>query len=87
MEVGIPAELFQILKDDAVKVLHSICQQTWKTQQWPQDWKMLVFIPIYHESVGLFLKYICFKTENEAYNSLLLQTKEKSYEHLIDPNI
>ena len=43
---GIPAELFQILKDDAVKVLHSICQQTWKTQQWPQDWKMLVFIPI-----------------------------------------
>ena len=48
---------------------------------------MLVFIPIYHESVGLFLKYICFKTENEAYNSLLLQTKEKSYEHLIDPNI
>ena len=43
---GIPVELFQILKDDAVKVLHSICQQTWKTQQWPQDWKMSVFIPI-----------------------------------------
>ena len=43
---GIPAELFQILKDDAVKVLHSICQQTWKTQQWPQDWKRSVFIPI-----------------------------------------
>ena len=43
---GIPFELFQILKDDAVKVLHSICQQIWKTQQWPQDWKMLVFIPI-----------------------------------------
>ena len=42
----IPDELFQILKDDAVKVLHSICQQTWKTQQWPQDWKMSVFIPI-----------------------------------------
>ena len=39
-------ELFQILKDDAVKVLHSICQQIWKTQQWPQNWKMLVFIPI-----------------------------------------
>ena len=37
--VGIPAELFQILKDDAMKVLHSICQQIWKTQQWPQDWK------------------------------------------------
>ena len=41
-----PVELFQILKDDAVKVLHSICQQIWKTQQWPQDWKRLVFIPI-----------------------------------------
>ena len=43
---GIPVELFQILKDDAVKVLHSICQQIWTTQQWPQDWKMSVFIPI-----------------------------------------
>ena len=43
---GIPVELFQILQDDAVKVLHSICQQIWKTQQWPQDWKRSVFIPI-----------------------------------------
>ena len=43
---GIPAELFQILKGDAVKVLHSICQQIWKTQQWPQDWKRSVFISI-----------------------------------------
>ena len=43
---GIPVELFQILKDDAVKVLPSICQQIWKTQQWPQDWKRSVFIPI-----------------------------------------
>ena len=43
---GIPAELFKILKDDAVKVLHSMCQQIWKTQQWPQDWKMLVFTSI-----------------------------------------
>ena len=42
----IPAELFQILQDDAVKVLHSVCQQIWKTQQWPQDWKRSVFIPI-----------------------------------------
>ena len=42
----IPVELFQILKDDAVEVLHSICQQIWKTQQWPQDWKRSVFIPI-----------------------------------------
>ena len=43
---GIPVELFQILEDDAVKVLPSICQQIWKTQQWPQDWKRSVFIPI-----------------------------------------
>ena len=43
---GIPAELFQVLKDDAVKVLYSTCQQIWKTQQWPQDWKRSVFIPI-----------------------------------------
>ena len=42
----IPIELFEILKDNAVKVLHSICQQIWKTQQWPQDWKRSVFIPI-----------------------------------------
>jgi len=43
---GIPVQLFQILKDDTVKVLHSICQQIWKTQQWPQDWKRSAFIPI-----------------------------------------
>ena len=43
---GIPVKLFQILKDDAVKVLHSVCQEIWKIQQWPQDWKRLVFIPI-----------------------------------------
>ena len=43
---GIAVELFQILKDDAVKLLHSRCQQIWKTQQWPQDWKMSIFIPI-----------------------------------------
>ena len=43
---GIPVELFEILKDEALKVLHSICQQIWKTQQWPQDWKRSVFIPI-----------------------------------------
>ena len=45
-DVGIPVELFQILKDDSVKVLNSVCQQTWKTQQWPQDRKRSVFIPI-----------------------------------------
>ena len=49
---GIPAELFQILKDDAVKVLHSVCQQIWKTHQWPQDWKRSVFIPISKKGSG-----------------------------------
>ena len=48
---GIPVELFQILKDDAVKVLHSIGQQIWKTQQWPQDWKRSVFIPIQRKAM------------------------------------
>ena len=52
---GIPVELFQILKDDAVKVLHSICQEIWKTQQWPQDWKKSVFIPI--PNIGNAKKY------------------------------
>ena len=47
---GILVELFQILKDDAVKVLHSVCQHIWKTQQWPQDWKRSVFIPILKKS-------------------------------------
>ena len=47
---GIPVELFKILKDDAVKMLHSICQQIWKTQQWPQDWKRSVFILIPQKS-------------------------------------
>ena len=46
VDYGIPVELFQILKDDAIKVLHSMCQQIWKIQQWPQDWKRLVLIPI-----------------------------------------
>ena len=53
---GIPAELFQILKDDAVKVLHSTCQQIWKTQQWPQDWKRSVFIPIKERQCQRMLK-------------------------------
>ena len=48
---GIPVELFQILKDDAVKVMHSICQQIWRTQQWPQDWKRSVSIPIQRKAM------------------------------------
>ena len=57
---GIPVELFQILKYDAVKVLHSICQQIWKTQQWPQDWKRSIFIPIPKKGQRMFtLPYTC----------------------------
>ena len=55
---GIPVELLQILKDDAVKVLHSICQQIWKTQQWPQNWKRSVFIPIPKEDSAKNLKLL-----------------------------
>ena len=57
---GIPAELFKVLKDNAVKVLHSICQQIWKTQQWPQDWKRSVFIPI--PKKGNTKEYISYHT-------------------------
>ena len=56
---GIPVELFQILKDDVVKVLHSICQQIWKTQQWPQDWKRSVFIPILKKGDVKECSYYC----------------------------
>ena len=56
---GIPVELFQILKDDAVKVLHSICQQICKTQQWPQDWKWSVFIPITKKGNAKECSYYC----------------------------
>ena len=56
---GIPVELFQILKDDAVKVLHTKCQQIWKTQQWPQDWKRSVFIPIPKKGNAKEYSYYC----------------------------
>ena len=55
----IPVELFQILEDYAVKVLHSICQQIWKTQQWPQDWKRPVFIPIPRKGNAKECSYYC----------------------------
>ena len=87
---GIPAERFQILRDDAVKVLHTICQQIWKTQQWSQDWKRSVFIPIpkkgndnecsnYHTIV--FISY--------AKNALLriLQARPQQYVNWEIPNV
>ena len=56
---GIPVELFQILKDDVVKVLHSICQQIWKTEQWPQDWKRSVFIPAPNKGYAKEYSHYC----------------------------
>ena len=61
----IPVELFQILKDDAVKVLHSICQQIWEIQQWPQDWKMSVFIPIPGKAIPKDAHFQMFKLDLE----------------------
>ena len=71
---GIQVELFQILKDDAVKLLPSICQQTWKTQQWPEDWKRSVFIPITKrgnakECINYHTITLIFILANNAQNS------------------
>ena len=68
---GIPVELFQILKNDAVKVLHSICQQIWKTQQWPQDWKRLVFIPIPKSNAKESSNYCTIALISHASNAML----------------
>ena len=73
---GIPVELFQILKDDAVKVLHSVCQQIWKIQQWPQDWKRSVFIPIPKKGNAKECSYYCtialISHANEVTHKILL---------------
>ena len=74
----IPAEVFQILKDDAVKVLHSICQKTWKTQQWPQDWKWSVFIPI--PKKGMFkLPQIALISYSSKVMLKILQARHQRY--------
>ena len=75
---GIPVELFQILKVDTVKVLHSICQQIWKTQQWPQDWKRSVFIPIpkkgnakeWHTEYHTIASKVMLKFSKPGFNSM-----------------
>ena len=70
---GIPAELFEILKDDAVKVLYSICQQIWNTQQWPQDWKMSVFIPIPQKSIAKESSNYCTIALNSHASKVMLK--------------
>ena len=77
----IPVELFQILKDGAVKVLHSICQQIWKTQQWPQDWKRLVFIPIPKKAIKECPNYCTIALISHASQVMLkiLQARLQQY--------
>ena len=87
---GIPAELFQIPKDDALKMLHLICQQIWETQQWPQDWKRSVFTPIPKKSnTKECLNYhtiVLISHANEVLLQILLAAKSlQSYPTLCDP--
>ena len=70
---GIPVELFQILKDDAVKVLHSMCQHIWKTQQWPQDWKRSIFIPIPKKGNAKEYSNYCTITLNSHTSKVMLK--------------
>ena len=87
---GIPAELFQILKDDAVNVLHSICQQVWKTQQWPQNWKRSVSIPIPKKAMP---KDVKTTTQLYSFHVLarltpqILQTRLQQHMNLELPNV
>ena len=79
---GIPVELFQILKDDAVKVLHSVCQQIWKTQQWPQDYKRSVFIPVQKKgNVKEYSNYLTSELISHATKIMLkiLQARLQQY--------
>ena len=76
---GIPVEIFQILKDDAVKVLHSICQQIWKTQQWPQDWKKSVFIPIPKQDNAKECSNYCTIALISHTNKVMLKVRVQQY--------
>ena len=76
---GIPAEQFQVLKDDAMKVLHSICQQIWKTQQWPQDWKMSVFTTIQKGNAKECSNTIAFISQASKVMLKILQARLRQY--------
>ena len=87
---GIAVELFQILQEDAVKVLHSICQQIWKTQQWPQDWKRSVFIPIpkkgnAKECSNYFIIALISRASREMLN--ILQARLQQYVNCEIPDV
>ena len=76
---GIPVELFQILKDDAVQVLHSLCQQIWKTQQWPRDWKRSVFIPIPKKGDGKECSNSCTISQSRKIMLKIFQARLQQY--------
>ena len=80
----IPVELFQILKDDAVKVLHPICQQIWKTQQWPQDWKRSVFIPIPKKGNAKECSNYCTIVLISHVNKVMLKILQASLQHYVN---
>ena len=80
---GIPVELFQILKDDAVKVLHSICQQIWKTRQWPQDWKRSLFIQMSKEGNGKEFK-LSFKCAHFTCYKVMLKILQASLQQYVN---
>ena len=82
---GIPDELFQILKADAMKVLHSICQQIWKTQQWPQDWKRSVFIPIPKEGNAKECSNYCTIAFISHTSKVMLQILQARLQQLCEP--
>ena len=79
---GIPVELFQILKDDAVKVLHSICQQIWKTQPWPQGWKRSVFIPIPKKDKAKECSNYCTITVISHANKVMLKIQARLQQYV-----
>ena len=76
---GIPAELFQILKDDAVRVLHSICQQIWKIYQWPQNWKKSIFIPIQRRAMPKTIQTTSLISHTNKVMLKILQARLQQY--------
>ena len=84
---GIPVELFQILKDDAVKVLHSICQPIWKTQQWPQDWKWSVFISILKKGKVKECSNYCITALMSHVSKVMLKILQARLQQYVNPEL
>jgi len=84
---GIPAELFQILRDDTVKVLPSVCQQIWKTQQWPQDWKRSIFIPIPKKSNAKECSNYCAIVLISHDSKIMFKTLQARLQHYVNQEL